>query len=206
MAQHPYGQPAGPGPYWQPQPPPPPPGPRSNVALIVVVVVLAVVLLLAGAGAALWLLRSDSATGTTSRPPASAATCAGGDRVTDPQYAFKAPLGWCVDHNGPTVGLRTTTINVITITKVPMTGAFEQVALCDKTTEKLGPYTKLPSLQWAGRKAETYTVTGGIGAGPVRCLVDSRYQYMVTGGVGGWGTMDEVEAGVAEVIASWTWT
>ena len=171
-----------------------------------VVVVLAVVLLLAGAGAALWFLRSGSATGTTTRPPASAASCAGGDTVTDPQYAFKAPLGWCVDHNGPTVGLRTTTINVITIAKVPITGTFEQVALCDKTTEKLGPYTKLPSMQWAGRKAETYTVTSGFGAGPVRCLVDSRYQYMVSGGVGGWGTMGEVEAGVAEVIASWTWT
>lgn len=203
MAQHPYGQPADPGPYWQP---PPPPAPRSNVGLIVVIVVLAVVLLIAGAGAAVWFLRSGSATVTTTQPATPAATCGGGDTVTDPQYTFKAPLGWCVDHSGPTVGLRTTTINVITVTKAPMTGTFEQTALCDMTTEKLGPYTKLPSTPWGGRKAETYTVTSGIGAGPVRCLIDSRYQYMVSGGVGGWGTMDEVQAGVAEVIASWTWT
>jgi hypothetical protein len=202
MAQHPYGQPAGPGPYWQPQPPAP--APRSNVALIVVIVVLAVVLLLAGAGAALWFLRSNSATVTTTQPPASAATCAGGDTVTDPQYAYKAPPGWCVDENG--LGVRTKTINVITVTKVPMTGKFEQTALCDQTTGKLGPYTKLPSTPWGGRKAETYTVTSGIAEGPMWCLVDSRYQYTLSGTVGGWGTMDEVEAGVAQVIASWTWT
>lgn len=203
MSQHPYGQPAGPGPYWPPQPPPPPP--RSNVALIVIIVVLAVLLLVAGAGAALWFLRSSSATKQATQPPASVATCAGGEKVTDPQFAFKAPPGWCVDHSGPSVGLRTTSINVITVTKVPMTESLEQVTLCDKTIERWGPYTKLPSTQWAGKKAETYTVTGNVMAGPVWCLVDTRHQYLMSGSVGGWGTMDEVEAGVAQVIASWTW-
>ena len=205
MAQHPYGQPADPGPYWQPPPPPPPPpAPRSNVGLIVVIVVLAVVLLIAGAGGAVWFVRSGSATVTTTQPATPEATCGGGDTVTDPQYTFKAPLGWCVSLDG--LGVQTTTINVITVTKVPMTGTFEQTALCDVTTEKIGPYTKLPSTPWGGRKAETYTVTSGIGAGPVWCRIDSHYQYLVTGSVGGWGTMDEVQAGVAEVIASWTWT
>ena len=55
-----------------------------------------------------------------------------------------------------------------------MTGAFEQTALCDGTTEKLGPYTKLPSTPRGGRQAESYTVTAGLGAGPARCLVESR--------------------------------
>lgn len=204
MAQHPYGQSAGPGPSWQPQPPPPPPAPRSNVGLVVVIVALAAVLLIAGAGGAVWFL-SRSTTVTTTQP-ASEATCAGGDTVTDPQFTFKVPAGWCVDRNGPTVGLRTTTINVITVTKVPLQQAFDQTALCDEMTRKMGPHTKLPSIAWANRNANSYTVTSGIFAGPVVCRVDSAYQYGISGTVGGWGTMDEVRAGVVQVLAAWTWT
>lgn len=205
MAQHPYGQPAGPGPYWPPQQPPPPP--RSHVGAIVVVVVLAVVVLVVAVGGAVWWVRSRSAPVVATGVPTSEATCVGGEAVTDPQFTFKVPVGWCVERNGSQVGLRTTSVNVITVSKVPLKQKFEQTALCDATVEKLGPYTKQPSIRWGTRSADTYTVTSGIFEGPVRCVVDNTYQYVVNGTPhGGWGTMDDVEAGVAQVLATWTWT
>jgi len=203
MAQHPYGQPAGPGPYWQPQPPPP--APRSNVGLVVVIVALAVVLLVGVVGGAVWFVRARSATVATTQPATPEATCTGGDTITDPSFTFKVPVGWCVDHNGLQYGLRTTSIDVITISRVPVQGKFDQTVACDTSVDKLGPNTKEPSSAWGDRTANTYTVTSGIFTGPVRCLVDSQYQYLMSGTVGGWGTMTEVEAGIAEVLASWTW-
>jgi uncharacterized membrane protein len=205
MAQHPYGQPAGPGPYWQPQPPPPPPEPRSNVGLVVVIVALAVVLLVAAVGGVVWFVRSRSATATTTQPPSAQATCTGGDTITDPQYTFKVPLGWCVDRNGSQVGMRTTSIDVISFTMVPLNASNDQPKLCDMTAEKLGPHTKRPNVAWGGRSANSYTVTSGNNAGSVLCLLDDQHQYLLVGTVGGWGAMAEVESGISDVLASWTW-
>lgn len=206
MAQHPHGHQAGPGASWPAQPPPPPPAPRSNVGVAVLIGLLAGVLLLAGGGAALWLLTPRGATTITTPSSVPAATCTGGDTITDPQFTFKVPPGWCVDRSSGTWGMRTTTINVITVSKVPLKQEFDQTALCDETANRMGPHTNRPPSPWGNRTANAYTVTSGIFAGPALCLVDKRYQYGISGTVGGWGAMDEVEAGVAQVLASWTWT
>jgi hypothetical protein len=39
----------------------------------------------------------------------------------------------------------------------------------------------------------------------VLCLLDGQHQYLLVGTVGGWGAMAEVESGISDVLASWTW-